>query len=48
MMSVPYLRVPGEPISEKPLVMRWNSVRCHIERLVEELEVGHVMADVGF
>jgi len=42
-----HLRVAGVTVAKEPLVVRWYSVRRYVERLVQELEVRHVMADTN-
>jgi hypothetical protein len=42
-----HLCVSGVPVSNEALVMSRNSVRRHVERLIQELEVGHVMTHVN-
>jgi hypothetical protein len=41
------LRVAGVTVAKEAFVVRWDGVRRYVERLVQELEVGHVMADTN-
>ena len=42
-----HLRVAGVTVAKEALVVRWDGVRRYVERLVQELEVRHVMADTN-
>ena len=39
-----HLRVAGVTVAKEAFVVRWDGVRRYVERLVQELEVRHVMA----
>ena len=45
-LSKIYLRISGEPVPDEPLIVLRGRVERHVERLVEELKVGDVVADV--
>ena len=45
-VCIRYLSISGVTVAHKTLVMRGNDVPRDVERLVEELEVGHVVAHV--
>ena len=40
------LSIPGEAVPDEPLVISRHRVQGHVERLVEELVVGDVVAHV--
>jgi len=42
-----HLRVAGVTVAKEAFVVRRDGVRRHIERLVQELEVRHVMTDTN-
>jgi hypothetical protein len=42
-----HLRVAGVTVAKEAFVVRWDGVRRYVERLVQELEVRHVMADTN-
>jgi len=42
-----HLRVAGVTVAKEALVVRWDGVRRNVERLVQELEVRHVVADTN-
>lgn len=41
-----YLRVPRKPVAEESFVVRRHQIAGHVERLVEKLKIGHIVADV--
>lgn len=45
-VSRTYLSIPCVSVTDEAFIMRWNVVRCHIERLVQEFEVRDRMANV--
>lgn len=42
-----HLCIPRKAVAKKPFIMSRYSVRSHVEGLVQQLEVGHVVGDVG-
>jgi hypothetical protein len=42
-----HLRVSGVTVAKEAFIVRWDGVRCYVERFVQELEVRHVMADTN-
>lgn len=47
MIVTSYLRIPGEPVAQEPLIVSWYRVWSHVERFIQQLEVGHIMANVS-
>lgn len=42
------LCVSSVAVAQESFVVLWNSIRCHVERLVEEFKVRNIVADVSF
>lgn len=45
-LNMSYLRVPRKPVAEESFVVRRHQIAGHVERLVEKLKIGHIVADV--